>query len=131
MAYDKVALHYVLKRYTEGTLYDVTLKRTGNEWVLSGSVGGGCVCSDSEAFRLVVPSENVTDILMELTEIEVSPLVLHDHPLEVGFEELSILNGLFSSSFIWNEDAPCGFQKLQRVGNTLRSWIRNRDIRNP
>lgn len=121
---DAISICYSLKRRDEGSLFDLTLKRESGRWTLTGSTGGGCICSDSEAINRVIDENIVATLIEKLSTISVPPLVLQDNSIEEGFEVLTITKGIFQSRFSWDENAPGEYEKLQKIGKKLQSWIR-------
>lgn len=120
---DRVKLHYILKRTAEGTLFDIKLQQRNGEWILSGSIGGGCICSDIEAVDVIIVEAKVICLLSKIEAMLLSPLIIHNHLLEEGVEELLITNGIFQSRFTWDENAPQAYEALQKIGRELQSWV--------
>lgn len=121
---DKITLTYSLKRNSEGVVFDVCLKKKAGNWMLTGVLGGGCICSDTRSFEIEMDESTVESLFTQLSNTQVSPLIYHNHHLEEGFEELSIKNGVFCSHFVWDEDAPKEYEKLQKIGRMIQGWIK-------
>lgn len=118
-----IVVNYTLKRYAEGTLFDITLKYIDTAWKLTGTIGGGCICSDTENVEKVIPEDKVSEFFSNLRKTSIPALISQNCELETGFEELTIRNGVFCTTCVWDENYPNEYASLQKLCNILKNML--------
>ncbi len=124
-----IVLKYSYKGTTEGIIFDMKLQFRSGKWILSGDMGGGCTCSDPIPFRSEILAAKVSSLLLQLKEMQISPLQEAEKGLDGGFEEISIQNGWSSSQFSWWDRSSSDFIEIRAITRELQLLAKDSSLR--